>query len=217
MSDPRCGQYAGFMAHMAAGTTICEPCKAARLRYNKRLRLDHARGIKRSIPILGSRRRLQGLAALGYTQTELANYLNVSKQRIYQWTTQERYQRIYPATAEAINAVYEQLCMVIPTGSGRKVMREKARAKGYLPPLAWDDIDTDPVDTADYAFCKEKIQQDVDPVVVARILSGDVVPANPAERAEIARLWAKTDRPLTELARLTGWKTERYYRRQDVA
>lgn len=54
---------------------------------------------------------------------------------------------------------------------------------------------------------------DVDEVVILRILQGDptVAPAATlAERRAVVAAWSARGRPLSDLARLTGWKPERY-------
>lgn len=54
---------------------------------------------------------------------------------------------------------------------------------------------------------------EVDPVVVQRILDGDWnLRANKAEKVAVTEAWLQSGRATNELARLTGWKTERYAR-----
>jgi hypothetical protein len=60
-------------------------------------------------------------------------------------------------------------------------------------------------------------QESVDPVVVDRILAGEVVRATPPEREEVVRRWVADGRGINELARMTGWRVERYYRKNEVA
>lgn len=90
--------------------------------------------------------------------------------------------------------------------------RSRALRNGHMPPAAWDDPGTlawplgwhSPIGVCDA----------VDEVAVQRILSGDWrAPANHAERVEVVHRWRTTGRSLSELARLTGWKPERYYTR----
>ena len=93
--------------------------------------------------------------------------------------------------------------------------RTRALAEGHQPPAGWDDPDTlawphPPTTTIPTGV-------DVDPVVVARILAGDRVDANPAERAATITTWTRTGRPLVELERITGWNTNRELRRQQGA
>lgn len=84
----------------------------------------------------------------------------------------------------------------------RSYARTVAKKNGWLPPLAWDDIDRDPEPpTAEPVY--------LDEVVVDRILAGDRLDATPAERAEVVRRWLNTGRPLADLERLTGWNGAR--------
>ena len=53
-------------------------------------------------------------------------------------------------------------------------------------------------------------KSELDPVVVERLLAGDVVPTTIAEKREVVRRWSETGRSLSDLARMTGWKPERY-------
>lgn len=55
-----------------------------------------------------------------------------------------------------------------------------------------------------------------DPVVVERILAGDPVPANQAERLAVIAAWTALGRPLAHLEQLTGWNTHRYKTRLAV-
>lgn len=54
--------------------------------------------------------------------------------------------------------------------------------------------------------------QDVDRVVVERILSGSAVPANAAERLETVRQWLGSGRTLHELYTITRWDVYKYAR-----
>lgn len=68
-----------------------------------------------------------------------------------------------------------------------------------------------------YGGYGRRIPWDVDEVVVERILNGDWrLFANPSERTEVCRRWVEAGRAMNELRRLTGWKTERYYKREEA-
>ncbi|GAA1138609.1 hypothetical protein [Nocardioides aquiterrae] len=89
--------------------------------------------------------------------------------------------------------------------------RSRARLAGHQPPAAWDDPGTLawPLGwTSDLTTVDE-----VDEVAVQRILSGEWRgPANRAERVEVIRRWTARGGSLNELARRTGWKTDRYFK-----
>lgn len=209
--DKRHGTYAGHMAHEASGVPHCDPCKDARLRYNKRLRLDHERGIRRSLPITGARRRLQALCALGHTQKSIAQRLGVSPQRVHQWTCDEKYGRIYPASHDSIVELYDELSMVVPTGSMSTRTRNDALRRGWAPPLAWDDIDNDGAPNINQRYARDSGL--IDEVAVQRFLHGDhQVPLTRAERRAVVIAWEKAGHPLNELERRTGWNVARMKR-----
>lgn len=210
--DPRHGTIAGYSAHRVAGVPHCGPCIAASTEYQRKLEIDHILGRPRRVDATGTIRRLQALAAIGWSTVDLAEYLDRSpcdlrKTRTGYWPTVRR------GTAQAVAALYEQLCM---TPGPSKVARAAAARGGWLPPLAWDDIDTDE-QASDALTCADKSveEPDVDPVVVERVLAGDRLPANRAERHEVIRRWVDAGRSVTALEELTGWNVRRY--RQEAA
>lgn len=91
----------------------------------------------------GTRRRLQGLVAVGWPQVELARHTGIDKMTINDQlhltsTT------AYGATARTVRDAYEQLWNVDPCTRGVggrwvKEARELATANGWVPPAAWDD------------------------------------------------------------------------------
>lgn len=88
--------------------------------------------------------------------------------------------------------------------------RTTARRAGHRPPAAWDDPGTLAWPLG-WTFSIDRGDV-VDEVAVHRILSGDwKAKANKAERIEVVRRWLASGRSVNELARLTGWKVERYY------
>lgn len=103
-----------------------------------------------------------------------------------------------------------------------RITATKARNAGHVPPLAWDDPRTVAWPTGrpgriTGAIADRDRINDLDPIVVERFLARDFTPglwATKAEKREIVRRWDGTH---NELARLTGWKIERYTDRQDGA
>lgn len=118
------------------------------------------------------------------------------------------------ATQAKVAAVYDRLSMRLPPSDtrgerqGSTRARNYAQAHGWLPPLAWDDIDHDP-----NPLPASPLHDLIDEVVVRRIVDGDAGlarDASPAERRAVVTAWASTGRSLSDLERLTGWKPERY-------
>lgn len=145
-----CGTRAGYDRHRRAGQTACDPCRRAAARYEQERQLDLLRGRPRLVDATGTRRRIQALIALGYRHTILAVELGVSHDVIRKRSLAPKVNR---DTAEAVAAMYERLSMTCPVGRTHheRVAISRARnlaaRRGWAPPLAWDDIDTDPTPT----------------------------------------------------------------------
>ena len=159
----------------------------------------------------GTMRRLQALHALGYTWRSLAHETGYSltglKTVVYgKWDVVEA------RNAESVRVAYERLSMRLPTSedpharSAITSARNSARRRGWLPPLAWDDIDRDEAAMVSRGDA-------TDPVVIDRILAGDMTLAKTATKAEkiaVVTRWRAEGRSLNELDRLSGWQSRRY-------
>lgn len=207
--DPRHGTNGGYIAHCYEGTPACGPCKAAHAEARRRYRVRRylARG-PLMVPALGTQRRIQALVALGWTMQELDNHLGRSQGYLHNVL---RNDRVHTATAALVSGLYDRLCMVVPQGvpGVRTRQRNRARARGWAPPLAWDDID-DPTERPQLRHDGPRRRVDVDPVVVERLLAGERVPCTHAERVAVVEHYRATGRPLAELEHRFGWKPERY-------
>jgi hypothetical protein len=138
--DPRHGTEAGVMAHRRDKETPCPPCAHARMIAAKRRRLHGPS----KVPALGSQRRIQALQALGWSRDVIAARLGYTGNGSMSYLMQADQMR--PGTAAKIAAVYDELCMTVPTGVGPARARTWAKRLGFVPPLAWDNID-DPNET----------------------------------------------------------------------
>lgn len=204
--DPRHGHYAGAVAHWRERSTLCDPCARAASRRRKLNRLRRQEGRPGLVPALGTVRRLQALQAIGYGYPRLAIETGISEKTLRNPTY--RGQWVYRVTADAVATVYERLCMTPLDGPYARRSRNMAAAKGWMPPLAWDDIDDPderPVHRArDYAL---------DDVAIDRFIAGDhQLRLSRAERFEVLRRWPHSD---NELERRTGWNVARM--RRDLA
>lgn len=130
--DPRHGTPAGYRAGCHN-----DCCRSAKRRYEKRRRYLTNRGTKFLIDPTGTRRRIQALAAIGWRFSDIDAHLG-RKRSVYVILDSKK---VSPRTAQRVAAVYEQLCM---TPGPSRVAAKRAQEKGWAPPLAWDDIDTDP-------------------------------------------------------------------------
>lgn len=123
----------------------CQGCRDAAARYERGRQWDALQGRPRRVGVLGTRRRLQALAALGWDWTILARHIGCHEEAVRTIVFRRRY--VYAATAERVAEVYEELSMTPrpATTSGERNARAravgKARRYGWAPPLAWDDID----------------------------------------------------------------------------
>lgn len=274
---------------------------------------------------LGTSRRIHALMAIGWTAAGIAAH--------GPWATGDallelaKRPRVHIDNRDAVARIYDQLCM---TPGPSDHTRRRALAKGWAPPLAWDDIDLDtkpsalcavddcprPLsrrgwcemhyrrwqrsgtttgtgktgrprgDDASYnavhlrlgrergkarehsCSCGREAQtwsydhgdsaalldergrpystdldhyqplcvpchnrrdkqakrdreaaddQDFDPVVVDRLLTGNRVPSTRADKVEAMRRWMATGRSQRSLCRVHGWQESRYVERQDGA
>jgi hypothetical protein len=87
------------------------------------------------VPAIGARRRIRALLALGWTHAHITERMTGTGQ-ISHVALHQRGQWISRATHDAIVAAYEELGM---TPGPSDLSRRRARARGYAPPLAWDE------------------------------------------------------------------------------
>lgn len=93
-----------------------------------------------SIDAVGTQRRMQALAALGWSLSEQARRLGRTVANYAQILKRDR---VSVRTARDVRALYAELSMMPPVaqwpGNGVIRARNEARRRGWLPPLAWDD------------------------------------------------------------------------------
>jgi hypothetical protein len=100
------------------------------------------RGQRLWVPADGTRRRLR---ALGWTAGDLATRLHMSPSRVC-ILAGTRATRVHHRTAAAVRRLYDQLSMTVPTHHPDWLLTRQRRlcaAKGWLPPLAWNDDEID--------------------------------------------------------------------------
>lgn len=89
------------------------------------------------IDAVGTRRRIQALAAIGWSLAYQAERLGRAPSN-YRAILAKR--SVAVATARAVRDLYDELSMTpAPASYGASVARGRARRRGWLPPLAWDD------------------------------------------------------------------------------
>lgn len=214
--DPRHGTTRGFHAGC-----LNPCCRRAIARYQKGIRYNKVAGRRYSVPAIGAQRRIQALMALGWTGNDIAaaaglphrNYVRriLVGQKGKPCTWLER------KTHDTIARVFEDLAMRLPEPMPQRARcRTMARNRGWLPPLAWNNIDDPnerPARGSDH-----KRRDEVDEVVILRGLAGDFDHHfSPAERVELIRRWTRSGRSQRELEQLTGWNSDRYTNTEGAA
>lgn len=126
----------------------CAPCKEGHRRYGVLRDLNPDR---LTIDSTGTARRIQALAAIGWSYPLIAARLGVKTPRVGHLARQ-MHDRVTRTVHNQVAAMYRELCMKTPPQGTRAeryaVTRAKASAAAnqWAPPLAWDNID-DPTDT----------------------------------------------------------------------
>jgi len=133
---------------------------------------DASRAPHSRVASTGTRRRLQALITVGWTPELLAAQLGRRPSSLRGSMTSRS---VTARTAQDVAALYARLWNAQPpelTGDQRAAAdgaRAHAAAHGWLPPLAWDDIDTDPAPPATAPAPPD----DIDAIAIERALAGD--------------------------------------------
>lgn len=158
------------------------------------------------------RRRLQALVALGWSMTELGRRLGI-KHPGNAILIIKSDRRLTAATARRAAEIFDELCMTLPREDTRPRRiaairsRNFAKAHGWIPPLALEDLTT----------LEAEELQELDDVAIERRLSGDrTVRLTKSETVEAVRRWVKTGRSQAELERFTGINAHRYLRTDEA-
>lgn len=129
--------------HCRCPNAIAAANRAAKTRY-----LNRSRHGPRLINPAGARRRIQALAAIGWSQTAQAQRLGITLARVNYIANPGRRgagRLINVRTRDRIVAMYTALADATPPpGPGTARSIRGAEAAGYLPPIAWDDNIDDP-------------------------------------------------------------------------
>lgn len=149
----------------------------------------------------GTRRRLQALAAIGWNHHEIARRLGYPR-----WKVNKALEGAYVdiRVHDDIAALYDELWdQQPPTHTraqrvGRSYALTVARRHGWLPPLAWDDLDTDP---APPTAGQEPL---LDEIAIELALAGQNVRLTRDERLEATRRGTERGLSLTQLSDLLG-------------
>jgi hypothetical protein len=139
------------------------------------------------VPLYRVRRRLQALQALGWSLSEIGSRCGWNSRNllaIVRDNTWRPREAVSAATFAKIDAAYHELSMALPPfNRSTSNVRNRAARNGWLPPLAWDNID-DPAERPRRGHTRTA-KTDIDPVVIERMLAGDRVPMTTAERRAV--------------------------------
>lgn len=149
------------------------------------------------VSALGTCRRLQALVALGWSFPQQAQRLGVTPQRVRELALLPTGAAVAVETKWAVTRMFEQLSAT--PGGSTKAYRYAARM-GWLPPLAWDDLD-DPDAHPDLGDNGAEI---IDEVAVERALAGGDVALADAELIAAVTTGVARGSSLTCLASTLG-------------
>lgn len=197
--DPRHGTLAGYREHFKGEKTpTCGPCRQAMSAYTQQRR--HAAGTA-TVPSRGYVRRVRALQALGWSMNALAERLDADVRTLAHSLDSGH---VFRRTHDAMAALYEELCMTRPDDQFANRRRIIAERKGYVPPLAWDDIDLD-----DEPASPGRRWHFIDEIAVERAVAGDPPEhLTPAERRAVVRRLHARGCSDGEIAARSGMVTE---------
>lgn len=99
---------------------------------------------RRHVDGTGTRRRLQALAARGWTALRLAEHHTATRQKIRQTLLSTDIDPVTAEFARSVIRLYDDLWdHDPPCPDGAALARAEAAARGWPPPMAWDDEDLD--------------------------------------------------------------------------
>lgn len=145
----------------------CPEALEDRARYERHRKTEQILGRPRLLDATGTRRRLQALMANGWSSDELGARIGYTDGFGIRKLCRNPF--VQRSTADRVKRLYDDLAD-LPGPSGR--VRRWAAAQGFLVPLWWDE---DTIDDPAYVPALEdgpRQRDDVDPVVVDRLVDG---------------------------------------------
>jgi plasmid maintenance system antidote protein VapI len=132
------------------------------------------------VPARGVQRRLQALICLGWSQRKLAAHLDMAPAQFGKLL--HRTPGVTKRMHERVSDLFDDLWDKKPPTAGRYELnahnraRNLALANGWVPPLAWDDIDLDDAPPA--------VEDLVDEAAVMRAIEGEPTELTPRQRRD---------------------------------
>lgn len=169
-------------------------------------------GNPRLVPVEPTRRKVQALAWLGWSLADMARDFGTTQQALQKSLRKDMIRR---TTAAKVDGWYldHEMTHAPDTPYSRRTKAAALRC-GWLPPLAWEDIDAG-VRAIQRPYAAKTPRSRLDPLEVEYVLQyldWEYASArlSPLEKAEVVRLWVASGRSEAELCRLTGWRPGRY-------
>lgn len=160
-----------------------------------------------SVDGLGTRRRLQALVAVGWSQARLARLLGMEPGNFGRTINGGR---VRVSTAAAVATLYDELTRQMPPESTHRERiaasraRNRARTLDWKPPMWWDVDELDHLEQLPMPPAPSSCD-DVDDVAVQRAIDGDLsVSLTIAERREVVRRLHARRLTDGQIDRLTG-------------
>lgn len=184
----------------------CDKAREDTRLYEKRRREGRAPVLM--VDCTGVMRRLQALAAIGWSSTELGRRLGISGTAVQQFRRGE-HPRVKLRSVARIRRLYAELSM---TPGPSVITRSRAVRRGWAPPLAWDDEGIDDPTARPVGFIEpvryRNAREKLDFASVDRSIAGDTsVPLSVAEKNEVVRRLNGEGFDDQEIARRTGIST----------
>lgn len=169
-------------------------CRCPHARESNRLRGKRYREGRHPALVVdptGTQRRLQALAAIGWNNQRIADRLGWRWQNVRALACGTP-QHVFKATADRVAAIYRDLCAQ-PGPSAHA--RAAAARRGWLSPIAWDNID-DPNARPQVDTGVGHTDDQVDEIAVERAARGMVAfgGLRPVDRVEVFRQLAAEGR-----------------------
>lgn len=174
----------------------CPDVVALNARYEKRYNNGHR--IQPRVPSIGAARRIQALSVLGWGPKELGDRSGVNYRSLRRIG---HYPRISLQLHLKVEALYQNLSDIpAPDTPWNAIIRERALAAGWVPPIAWDeDTIDDPQATPQHNIEKyvPSVNEDID---IELLINGKFPPGSPNSRHR-----TRLNRPAVELMTRRGW------------
>lgn len=156
------------------------------------VRPEGRQGRSGEVSAFGVTRRVRALVALGWSFAAQGRELGVPTQMVWEFAW-EKQRFVTKHTRERVHSMFERLSAT-PGGSTRAV--NDARRRGWLPPLAWDDLDAVGAEPQFGGADSES----VDEVAVERALAGEPIALTDAELMVALQAGVARQVPLSRLA-----------------